>query len=204
MTGVNLPSVIFRGKLAHVEKLKSSEKYRLTLWGGSREFMNELHENGQSRKDKTTGKTYIHISFKPNYQSKKDTRPEMNLELKGLNISGVKNWLEFGKLTGFGYGEPSPDPTYSYSGKRKANYLYKYRDCAILFRFSVNEQDPTDTTPTEIEIIVVEGKGARNQARNYLTMLRHGGFDEVLAKMQLQEYDSATYSDIKGGECIKK
>lgn len=193
MIGANIPTIVFRGKLEHVAKLKSADKYQLTMWGGSKEFMTQLHVNGKARKDKVTGKQPIVISFKPNYQSKEETRPEMNLELKGLNISGVKNWLECGRLTGFGYGEPSPNKTY---GGGKSNYLYEYRDCAELFLFSVNETDPTDTTPTAIEWIVVGGKGARSQARNYLTMLRQGGFREALEQTPLKEYRDEDFSNI--------
>lgn len=193
MIGANIPTIIFRGRLEFVDKKKSRDRYKLTHWGGSKEFMTILHLNGKGRADKATGIKPICIDFKPNYQSNEPTRPEMNLELKGLNISGVKNWLEYGRLTGFGYGEPSPNKTY---GGGKSNYLYKYRDCAELFLFSVNETDPTDTTPTTIEWIVVSGRGARSQARNYLTMLRQGGFREALEKTPLKEYRDEEFSNI--------
>ena len=195
MIGTNIPTVIFRARLEFVDKKKSRDRYKLTHWGGSKEFMPTLHLNGKGRADKATGVKPICIDFKPNYQSSKSSRPEMNLELKGLNISGVKNWLEFGKLTGYGYGEFSTSETYAKGGKRSNNYLYPYRDCAELFLFAVNEADPTDTTPTAIEWIVL-GNGTRLQARNYLTMLMHGGFREALEQTPLQEYRDEDFSNI--------
>lgn len=195
MIGTNIPTIIFRARLEFVDKKQSRDRYKLTYWGGSKEFMTILHLNGKGRADKATGIKPICIYFKPNYQSKEETRPEMNLELKGLNISGVKNWLEFGTLTGFGYGEFSTKDTYAKGGKRATNYLYHYRGCAELFLFSVNEADPKDTTPTAIEWIVL-GDGTRLQARNYLTMLRQGGFREALEQTPLKEYRDEDFSNV--------
>ncbi|MDO4334636.1 MAG: hypothetical protein Q4C37_02225 [Bacteroidales bacterium] len=192
-----MPVIRFRAVLELVEVLKSSAKYRLTYWGGSYEYMEMLHSNCRGNRDKTTGRKEIHVSHKPNYQSKDKSRPEMNLELKSSrNLSGLRNFLEFGKLTGLAYGEPIFEQTLK---NGKENYFYPYRQDGFLFVCTPNLSDITDVHPTKIEWIVLKGsneKPIRQRACKYIKPFREGGFNEQLESIQLRKYVDEDFPNV--------
>lgn len=112
-----------------------------------------------------------------------DNIPSMRLQAKNsLNFTGLKEYFENGELSGFAYGYPLDKPTYSKDDK--PNPFYEYRGDGYLFRVYQDEKDPTNQTPTCIELVVLEG--ARVLISSYCKQLKMGGFDEVLEALRQQ------------------
>ena len=109
--------------------------------------------------------------------------PSMRLQAKGsLNFTGLKEWFENGKLSGFAYGYPSNKPTYSKDNK--PNPFYDYRNDGYLFVVHQDQSDPENLIPTEIELIVLEG--VKVLISSYCKQLEMGGFDEALENLRKQ------------------
>lgn len=107
MIGANQPSIKFHAILELETPIVTKyPKYRLAYWGGDKNYMRMLSENLTGRRDKATGVANIHIVLKPN-QTSKSSAPEMNLQVKaGQNLTGLKQWFQDGRLSGYAYGEP--------------------------------------------------------------------------------------------------
>lgn len=188
-TSVNLPNIRFRGilKIFTPEKPIKTTQFELVMWGGSKEYAQMLH-------DFYTRKNGLTFYYKPTI-SKKVNAPEMVLECKGSqNLSGLHQWFEYGRLSGYAYGFPE-NKEFVGGKTTKRNGFFPYREDAFLFRCTPS-LDPNDTIPTEIEWIVLEGKGAYKQARAYRTMLIQGGFDSLLATLPMQDYRAEDFSNI--------
>ena len=109
--------------------------------------------------------------------------PSMRLQAKGsLNFTGLKEYFQDGKLSGYAYGYPDPRPTYSV--KNKQNPFYDCRQDGYLFLVEADQSDPTNTIPTAIELIVLEG--AKVLISAYCKQLTMGGFNEVLQQLRAQ------------------
>lgn len=109
--------------------------------------------------------------------------PAMRLQAKNsLNFTGLKDYFQDGKLSGFAYGYPLDKPTYS--AKEKPNPFFEYRKDGFLFLIEQNEKDPTNLTPTSIELVVLEG--AKVLISAYCKQLVMGGFDEALQALREQ------------------
>ncbi len=109
-----------------------------------------------------------------------DNVPSMRLQAKGsLNFTGLKEFFEDGKLSGFAYGYPYSEETYSKD--KKPNPFYKYREDGFLFRIYQDEGNPTSQTPICIEMIVLES--AKVLISSYCKLMKIGGYDDALAKM---------------------
>ena len=109
--------------------------------------------------------------------------PSMRLQAKGsLNFTGLKEWFENGKLSGFAYGYPSNKPTYSKDNK--PNPFYDYRNDGYLFVVHQDQSNPENIIPTEIELIVLEG--AKVLISSYCKQLVIGGFNEALENLRKQ------------------
>ena len=109
--------------------------------------------------------------------------PSMRLQAKGsLNFTGLKEWFENGKLSGFAYGYPSNKPTYSKDNK--PNPFYDYRNDGYLFVVHQDQSNPENLIPTEIELIVLED--ARVLISSYCKLLVIGGFNEALENLRKQ------------------
>lgn len=108
--------------------------------------------------------------------------PSMRLQAKGsVNFTGLKEYFQDGKISGYAYGYPDPRPTYS--SKNKPNPFFDYKDDGYLFIFHYDE-DPTNHVPTSIELIVLEK--AKYLISTYCKMLMMGGFDEALKQCREQ------------------
>lgn len=128
------------------------------------------------------GYVSVYLQEKRETQTKSST-PKMSLQAKGsLNLTGLKDYFTDGKLSGVAYGYPFDQPTYA-KGK-KPNPLYEYKNDGFLFVIHQDESNPTDLTPTEIEMLVVEG--GKTLIASYCKMLVMGGFDEVLGELRQQ------------------
>ena len=196
MIGANQPTIRFRAILELVTPIETKyPKYRLAYWGGDMGYMLMLAVNLTGRRDKVTGLANIHFVLKPN-QTTKASAPEMNLQVKGgQNLTGLKQWFQDGRLSGYAYGEPSDTETYGIK-TIKANCFYPYRRDGFLFRCTPSS-DPTNVIPTQIEWIVLKGgEGVKIHAVQYLTLLRNGSLDNVLSALPLKEYDEQEFSNI--------
>ena len=112
--------------------------------------------------------------------------PSMRLQGKNsLNFTGLKDWFEDGKLSGFAYGYPLDKPTYS--AKIRANPFYEYREDGYLFIVHQDEKEKTNLVPTEIELIVLNQSA--KMIASYCKQLQMGGFDEELAILRKQAYN---------------
>lgn len=107
--------------------------------------------------------------------------PSMRLQAKGsLNFTGLKEWFENGKLSGFAYGYPSNKPTYSKDNK--PNPFYDYKNDGYLFVVHQDQSNPKNLVPTEIELIVLEG--VKVLISSYCKQLAMGGFNEDLENLR--------------------
>lgn len=112
-----------------------------------------------------------------------DNVPSMRLQAKGsLNFTGLKDYFQDGKLSGFAYGYPLDRQTYSKD--EKPNPFFDYKQDGFLFLIEQNEKAPTDLTPTSIELVVLEG--AKILISAYCKQLVMGGFDEALQTLREQ------------------
>ena len=109
--------------------------------------------------------------------------PSMRLQAKSsLNFTGLKEYFEDGKLSGYSYGYPLDKPTYSKDNK--PNPFYEYKEDGYLFIIYQDEKDPTNPIPTSIELVVLEG--AKVLISAYCKQLKMGGFNEALAALRVQ------------------
>ena len=112
-----------------------------------------------------------------------DNVPSMRLQSKNsLNFTGLKDYFQDGKLSGFAYGYPLDKPTYSKD--EKPNPFFDYKQDGFLFLIEQDEKDPTNLTPTSIELVVLEG--AKVLISAYCKQLVMGGFDEALQALREQ------------------
>ena len=109
--------------------------------------------------------------------------PSMRLQAKNsLNLTGLKDYFQDGKLSGFAYGYPLDKPTYSKDSK--PNPFFEYRQDGFLFRVYQDEQDPQNVIPTSIEFVVLDG--AKVLISAYCKQMVMGGFDEALQALREQ------------------
>ena len=112
-----------------------------------------------------------------------DIVPSMRLQAKNsLNFTGLKDYFQDGKLSGFAYGYPLDKPTYSKDSK--PNPFFDYKQDGFLFLIEQDVKDPTNLTPTSIELVVLEG--AKVLISAYCKQLVMGGFDEALQALREQ------------------
>ena len=109
--------------------------------------------------------------------------PSMRLQAKNsLNFTGLKEYFEDCKLSGYAFGYPLDKPTYSKN--IKTNPFYEYKQDGYLFMVYQDKKDPTNIIPTSIELVVLED--AKVLISAYCKQLKMGGFDEALAALRLQ------------------
>ena len=112
-----------------------------------------------------------------------DNVPSMRLQAKNsLNFTGLKDYFQDGKLSGFAYGYPLDKQTYSKD--ENPNPFFDYKQDGFLFLIEQDEKDPTNLTPTSIELVVLEG--AKVLISAYCKQLVMGGFDEALQALREQ------------------
>ena len=170
---MNTPNIRYYAKMVNTtQKGKKIPKYTITTQAGYYPPMELLRgRDGQ-------------ISMNLMEKLKEgDNVPSMRLQAKNsLNFTGLKDYFQDGKLSGFAYGYPLDKPTYS--AKEKPNPFFEYRKDGFLFLIEQNEKDPTNLTPTSIELVVLEG--AKVLISAYCKQLVMGGFDEALQALREQ------------------
>lgn len=170
---MNTPNIRYYAKMVNTtEKGRKTPKYTIISQAGFYPPMELL--KGRD------GKISMHLMEK---LKEGDNVPSMRLQAKNsLNFTGLKEYFEDGKLSGFCYGYPMDRPIYSKD--EKPNPFFDYKQDGFLFLIQQDEKDPTNLTPTFIELIVLEG--AKVLVSAYCKQLVMGGFDEALQALRLQ------------------
>lgn len=170
---MNTPNIRYYAKMVNTtQKGKKTPKYTITAQAGYYPPMEQLRgRDGQ-------------ISMNLMEKLKEgDNVPSMRLQTKNsLNFTGLKDYFQDGRLSGFAYGYPLDKPTYSKDGK--PNPFFDYKQDGFLFLIEQEGQDPTNLTPTSIELVVLEG--AKVLISAYCKQLVMGGFDVALQALRLQ------------------
>lgn len=170
---MNTPNVRYYAKMVNTtQKGKKTPKYTITAQAGYYPPMELLRgRDGQ-------------ISMNLMEKLKEgDNVPSMRLQAKNsLNFTGLKDYFQDGKLSGFAYGYPLDKQTYSKD--ERPNPFFDYKQDGFLFLIEQDEKDPTNLTPTSIELVVLEG--AKVIIGAYCKQLVMGGFDEALQALREQ------------------
>lgn len=110
--------------------------------------------------------------------------PSIRLQAKNsLNFTGLKEYFQDGKLSGYAYGYPFDAETYGGKTKKK-NPFYEYRNDGFLFIIHQDESDPTNLIPIAIELFVLEN--AKVLISGYCKQLVMNGFDEQISALRKQ------------------
>lgn len=170
---MNTPNVRYYAKMVNTtQKGKKTPKYTITAQAGYYPPMELLRGRD--------GQISINLMEK---LKEGDNVPSMRLQAKNsLNFTGLKDYFQDGKLSGFAYGYPLDKPTYSKD--EKPNPFFDYKQDGFLFLIEQDEKDPTNLTPTSIELVVLEG--AKVLISAYCKQLVMGGFDEALQALREQ------------------
>lgn len=168
---MNTPDICYYAKMVNTTKKgNKTPKYTITAKTGYYPPMEQLKgRDGQ-------------ISMNLMEKLKEgDNVPSMRLQAKNsLNFTGLKEYFQDGKLSGYAYGYPLDKPTYSKD--EKANPFFDYKQDGFLFLIQQDEKDPTNLIPTAIELIVLGG--AKVLVGAYCKQLVMGGFDEALQALR--------------------
>jgi hypothetical protein len=170
---MNTPNIRYYARLVNVTpKGKKTPKYTIVAQAGYYPPMEQLRGRD--------GLVSMNLMEKLKEGS---NIPSMRLQAKNsLNFTGLKEYFEDGKLSGYAYGYPLDKPTYSKDNK--PNPFYEYKEDGYLFIFYQDEKAPTNLIPTRIEMVVLEG--AKILVSAYCKQMRMGGFDEALAALRGQ------------------
>lgn len=180
---MNAPIIRYYAKMVNTtQKGKKTPKYTITAQAGYYPPMELLRgRDGQ-------------ISMNLMEKLKEGNNvPSMRLQAKNsLNFTGFKDYFQDGKLSGFAYGYPLDKQTYSKD--EKTNPFFDYKQDGFLFLIEQDEKDPTNLTPTSIELVVLEG--AKVLISAYCKQLVMGGFDEALQALRKQAQREAFYNNM--------
>lgn len=170
---MNTPTIRFYAKMVNTTpKGNKTPKYTIVAQAGYFPVMEQLKgRDGQ-------------VSFNLMEKLKEGTNvPAMRLQAKNsLNFTGLKDYFENGKLSGFAYGYPLDKETYSKDNK--PNPFYEYRNDGYLFIVHQDPNTPNNIIPTCIELIVLEG--AKVLISSYCKQLVMGGFNEDIEALRKQ------------------
>ena len=170
---MNTPNIRYYAKMVNsTRKGKKTPKYTIIAQAGYYPPMELLRGRD--------GKISMNLMEK---LKEGDNVPSMRLQAKNsLNFTGLKEYFQDGKLSGFAYGYPLDKPTYSKDEKQ--NPFFDYRQDGFLFLIEQDDKDPTNLTPTSIELVVLEG--AKVLISAYCKQLVMGGCNAALAALREQ------------------
>ena len=171
---MNQPKIVYYAKLVNTtEKGKKTPKYTITAAAGYYPPMEQLHGKDGN----------ISMNLMEKLKDGQNV-PSMRLQAKNsLNFTGLKEYFQDGKLSGFAYGYPYDMETYGNKPQRK-NPFYEYRNDGFLFIIHQDEQDPANIIPSAIEMIVLEN--AKVLISAFLKQLVMGGFDTEVKALREQ------------------
>ena len=184
---MNTPNIRYYAKLVNTtQNGKKTPKFTIIMQAGYYPPMEQL--KGRD------GKISMYLMEK---LKEGDNVPSMRLQaVKSLNFTGLKEYFQDGKLSGFAYGYPLDSETYSKGSKpnpffdyRQDGFLFKvYQDSSgqdgFLFKVYQDSSDPKSVVPVCIELIVLEG--AKVLISAYCKQLVMGGFDDALQALREQ------------------
>lgn len=170
---MNTPNIRYYAKMVNTtQKGKKTPKYTIIAQAGYYPPMEQLRGRD--------GLISMNLMEK---LKEGDNVPSMRLQAKNsLNFTGLKEYFENGRLSGYAYGYPLDKPTYS--NENKTNPFYDYRQDGFLFRIFQDEKVSSCVTPTCIELVVLES--AKVLISAYCKQLKMGGFDEALQVLREQ------------------
>ena len=173
---MNTPRIKYYALLVYNRNNGGTPKYTITKEAG---FMPEMEElKGRDGK--------VSMYFMQKDKDDKSSTPPMRLQAKGsLNFTGLKDYWQDGKMSGFCFGYPDPRPTYS--SKNKPNPLFPCKNDGFLFVVHYDDTaviQPEQIKPSAFELIVIEGGKLMISA--YCKQLMMGGFDEALEQLRKQ------------------
>lgn len=170
---MNIPNIRYYAKMVNTtQKGKKTPKYTITAQAGYYPPMELLRGRD--------GLVSMNLMEK---LKEGDNVPSMRLQAKNsLNFTGLKDYFQDGKLSGFAYGYPLDKPTYS--KKNRINPFYEYKEDGFLFIIHSDNNNPKNLVPVSIEVIVLEG--AKVLISAYCKALKMGGFDEALRALREQ------------------
>ena len=168
---MNTPNILYYAKFVNTtQEGKKTPKYTIIAQAGYYPPMETLRgKNGQ-------------ISMNLMEKLKEGSNvPSIRLQAKNsLNFTGLKEYFQNGKLSGFAYGYPMDKPTYSKDSK--PNPFYEYKQDGYLFIIEQDSTQPNNLTPVAIELVILEG--AKVLLPSYCKQLTMGGFDEILTELR--------------------
>ena len=175
---MTMPTIRYYARMEYCKYNGKTPKFVITGQAGYYPPMEEL--KGRD------GRVSMYLLPSKDSGSKKDNAPAMRLQAKdSLNFTGLKEYFENGRLSGFAYGYP--DDRETYGKKKKRNPFIEYKGDGFLF---IVHQDGTAATEKEritpccIELVVLAGCKVVISA--YCKQLKMGGFDEALAALRKQ------------------
>lgn len=178
---MNMPTIRARIGFERVVYNGETPKYRVSSFSGSSEFFVIL-------KDYLSGRDGNLNLYLKKVADHKPDKPEVNLQVcrNGMNFSGLFQYFQEGKPSGFACGCFYPEKEY----KEKVNPFYEFKHDGLLFKFIADVNNPQNLIPTSFECVVVTGTGINQLRDMYLSVYRIGGFDEALEELPLQSIDT--------------
>lgn len=113
--------------------------------------------------------------------------PPMKLQAKGsLNLTGLKNYYEGGKISGVAYGNPYDKPTYGKNNN--PNPFGENCKDGFIFIFKFEEGN---NIPVGFEMMVIPNVG--NLIVSHCDMLRFGHYNHFLEEVRKQATDNPLF-----------
>lgn len=172
------PNIRYYARMDNCTGKGKTPKYVITAQAGFYPAMGEIVGRD--------GKISMYLLASKDSGSKKDNAPAMKLQAKNsLNFTGLKDYFDNGRLSGFAYGYPPATETYS--KKQIHNPFFKYKDDGFLFIIHQDKtavSEPDKIKPSYIELVVLEG--AKVLIASYCKQLIMGGFDEAIKALREQ------------------
>lgn len=170
---MNIPNIRYYARFVNsTQKGKKTPKYTIVAQAGYYPPMEELR-----------GKDgFISMNLMEKLKEGNSV-PSMRLQAKNsLNFTGLKEYFQDGKLSGYAYGYPFDKATYSKDNKN--NPFFTYKQDGFLFLIEQDKSQPNNLVPVSIELMVVEG--AKVLISAYCKQLVMGGFDDALTELRKQ------------------
>lgn len=166
------PNIRYYARLMLLESGNKTPKYRIVVEAGYYQPMEHLKNK----------KGFIEMYLMPQIRNNLNA-PAMRLQAKAsLNFTGLYDYFNEGKLTGYAYGYPLNSKRYG--GKNaKLNPFYDYQNDCFLFIVD-QSKNMINGCPHEIELLVIEN--GKPLATGYVKMLAMGGFDDDMKLIRQQ------------------
>lgn len=138
------------------------------------------------------GKGQIYMYLLGRIDDNNGRAPEFRLQAaKSFPFTGLKQFWQDGKMSGYAYGELPQTETYGKKHPRPNPFYPDYISDGLIFKFgdtcSVKLGESECLLPESFELLVID-KG-KALAAGYCAQLKNGGFDELLEELRKQAKD---------------